>query len=608
MEQASDGIFVIDSQGNHVDVNSMGCQMLGYERNELLQLNVSDVIAPEDLAATPLHLDELRAGKTIITERWLRRKDGSRFLVEVSAKMMPDGLLQGIVRDITERKQGEEERRRLSAAIEQTAESVLITDTKGFLVYVNPAFERVTGYSRAEAIGQTPRILNSGEQDGAFYQKLWDTITAGKVWQGRLVNKKKDGTLYTDEITITPVRDESGAIVNYVSVQRDVTHELELEEQYHQAQKMDAVGKLTGGIAHDFNNLLTAINGFAELMQHRLEPDDPLQNMVGNILHSGQRAADLTGQLLAFSRKQMIKPKILNLNTIVADMDKMLQRIIGEDIELKTIPSPDLWPVKVDPAQIEQIIVNLAVNARDAMPGGGQLTVETENVVLDEARIASHLETQPGEYVQLAVSDTGFGMNQEVQTRIFEPFFTTKETGKGTGLGLATVFGIVKQNSGDIWVYSEEGHGTVFKIFLPRAEEAIPAPPPYDPIGDLPRGTETILVVEDELAVRELAVQTLQAQGYTVLQAADGQEALDLIPAHNAKIHLVFTDVVMPQMDGKELANRFKGIHPNCKVLFSSGYTDDAIAHHGVLDPDVAFIQKPFSPTALTHKVREVLD
>jgi PAS domain S-box-containing protein len=512
------------------------------------------------------------------------------------------------------RKQTEEQLRqrnreleRLTAAIEQAAESVIITDTEANIIYVNPAFERITGYSRAEVIGQNPRLLKSGRQAPAFYQDLWSTITAGQVWRGHFINKKKDGTLYTIDATIAPVKNEQGDIVNYVGVRRDITRELQLEEQYRQAQKMQAVGQLTAGIAHDFNNLLTAINGFAELTRFRLPADHALQEMLGKILDSGQAAASLVKQLMIFSRKQVLELTVLDLNTVVVNIEKMLQRIIGEQIILKTALAPDLGLVKVDAAQMEQVIVNLAVNARDAMPNGGRLTIETANVTLDEAYSALHLEVQPGEYVQLAVSDNGTGMNDEVKARLFEPFFTTKASGQGTGLGLATVFGVVKQSRGHIRCYSEVGVGTTFKIYLPCAE-GVTAPVTREEIGDLPRGNETILLVEDDPAVRDLTAHLLRQQGYTVLEAADDQSALRLDREHSGPIHLLLTDVVIPGANGKILAGELQQIRPELKVLFMSGYTDNTIAHHGVLEPDIAFLSKPFTATSLTRKVREVLD
>jgi CheY-like chemotaxis protein len=330
--------------------------------------------------------------------------------------------------------------------------------------------------------------------------------------------------------------------------------------------------------------------------------------MVETILRSGHRAASLVRQLLAFSRKQLIQPQVLNLNTIVAEMDKMLRRVIGEDIDLKTYLAPDLGQVKVDDTQIEQVIVNLVVNARDAMPGGGRVIIETANVVIDDNYVAGHLGTQPGKYILLAVSDTGCGMSQEIKARIFEPFFTTKEIGKGTGLGLATVFGIIKQNGGDIWVYSEEGVGTTFKIYLPCVEENIPAPAPSELRPEMPGGKETVLLVEDDTGVRELIRQVLPKLGYTLLEAENGQDALWTITRYPDPIHLILTDVVMPGINGRALAEELSFSHPELKILFMSGYTDEAIAHHGVLKPGVAFLQKPFNLVSLARKIRSVLD
>ena len=502
----------------------------------------------------------------------------------------------------------DKERRQLSAAIEQMVESVIITDTANSITYVNPAFERVSGYHRSEVIGQTPKILNSGRQDKQFYQELWSTLVAGRVWQGRFVNKRKDGRLFTEDATITPVRDQKGDIVNYVSVQRDVSRELQLEEQYRQSQKMEAVGRLAAGIAHDFNNLLTAINGFATLIQNELDSADPRQELVDKILHSGQRAAELVRQLLAFSRKQVVKPQVLNLNTVITSMEKMLQRIIGEHIELEISLTPDLWPVKADPAQLEQVIINLAVNASDAMPESGRLTVETTNVFIDAAFAMDHLDAQPGEHVLLLVKDTGIGMSEEVQKHMFEPFFTTKEVGKGTGLGLATVFGIVKQSNGYIWVNSEPGQGTTIKIYLPRVADTHSNSFVYNMIPTLPLGMETILLVEDETIVRELAARVLRQQGYTVLEVVNGTEAVQLVKAYDQKIHLLVTDVVMPHMHGKALAEQLKVLRPGVKILFTSGYTHFSLIQRGVLKADDMFIQKPFSPGELTRRVRQVID
>ncbi len=387
----------------------------------------------------------------------------------------------------------------------------------------------------------------------------------------------------------------------------------QLEEQFHQAQKMEAVGRLAGGVAHDFNNLMTVINLSSRLLERKLRPEDPLWDNVQRIKEAGQRAADLTRQLLAFSRREILKPQVVDLKDLIGNLSKMLKRLIGEDIELEVRLANGLWPVRVDPTQIEQVVVNLAVNARDAMPGGGRLTIETANVVLDAAYAAHHLGVKPGDYVLLTLSDTGVGMDDEVKAHLFEPFFTTKERGKGTGLGLATVFGIVKQNLGHISVHSEVGKGTDFQIYLPRAEAMAqagaeaevegstlpPTPPSASP--------STILLVEDEAQVQEITRQVLMAQGYQVLTARDGAEALQVAQDHQGPIHLLLTDVVMPRLGGRELANRLRPGRPEMQVLFTSGYTDDTILHHGALDKGVHFLSKPFDLEALIGKVHEVL-
>jgi PAS domain S-box-containing protein len=560
-------------------------------------LNRCDIAS---MLSVPLLVDEYAAGYLCLHTAQPRHFSPD----EVNLVTMVADQVAGVVT----RARMAQTQRRLSTAIEQTAESVIITDVKTRVLYVNPAFEKVTGYTSAEVIGQSLKILHSGKHDDAFYQKLWQTISAGQVWHGHFINKKKDGTLYTDEATISPVRDENGVIVSYVSVQRDVTRELELEEQYRQAQKMEAIGQLTGGIAHDFNNLLTAINGFAELTKASMSQEDPHREMVDKILFSGQRAADLVCQLSTFSRKQVIEPKILNLNTVVTELDKMLRRIIGEHILIENKLASNLGAVKVDPAQIGQVILNLAVNARDAMPEGGRLTIETDNVVLQQNEITGHLSLQPGNYVLLAVTDTGVGMSRAVQARIFEPFFTTKEQGKGTGLGLATVFGIVKQSEGNIQCYSQEGQGTTFKIYFPRIAGVAESSTRQDQCDKMPAGTETVLVVEDDPLVRELTTDTLKWQGYSVLNAVNGQKALDLVEEYQQEIHLLLTDMVMPKMNGRVLAKRLIELRPGMKVIFVSGYTDDTMIHHGVFDSEVAFLTKPFGPAQLMRKVREILD
>jgi PAS domain S-box-containing protein len=516
--------------------------------------------------------------------------------------------LRGLMLDMSARKRAEEERARLSSAVEQAAEAIVITDRDAMIQYVNPAFEQVTGYRREEVLGQNPRLLKSGKQDAAFYLEMWSKLTRGEAWSGYFSNKRKDGTLYEAEATISPVRDATGQVVNYVAVERDVTRERQLEHQLLQVQKMEAIGQLAGGVAHDFNNLLTIITGYSELALDRLEPDAPQRGYLNEIKKAGDRATSLTRQLLAFGRRQVLAPQVLDLNSVVSNMGRMLRRVIGEDIELVTILPPDLGTVRVDPGQIEQVILNLALNARDAMPQGGKLTIETSKVDLDQAYIGAHAGIAQGPYVLLAISDTGCGMDAETQRHIFEPFFTTKEQGKGTGLGLATVYGIIKQSGGYIWVYSEPGGGTSFKIYFPRLAERAAEVERAKARSGAPGGSETVLLVEDEGGVRSMVRRVLESSGYTVLEARDGDDALIVCEQHKGPIHLLVTDVVMPGLSGRELAEHLAPFYRAMKVLYISGYTDDAILHHGHLEADMHFLQKPFTPNALARKVREVLD
>jgi two-component system cell cycle sensor histidine kinase/response regulator CckA len=418
-------------------------------------------------------------------------------------------------------------------------------------------------------------------------------------------HRRKDGTLITVQIishTLT-FAERRAALV----VAEDITERTQLEAQVLQMQKMESIGRLAGGIAHDFNNLLTVIIGNTGLAWEALAPNHPARDDLQAIQAASQRAAGLTHQLLAFARKQHLEPRVISLNDLILEMDKLFRRLIREDIELVTLPASDLWQVKVDPGQIEQVLVNLVINARDAMLEGGQLTIETRNVVLDDIYLRSHVSIIPGSYVMLAVSDTGVGMSPQVQTHLFEPFFTTKEAGKGTGLGLATCYGIIKQHGGNIWAYSEVGHGTTFKVYLPRADESVDARAVADEAEHL-LGTETVLLVEDEPAVRALAARVLRNLGYLVLMAVNGTEGLSTAQAHTGQIDLLLADLVMPEVGGKALSEQLTPQYPNMRVLFMSGYTDNAIVHHGQLDEGVAFLQKPFTPAALARKVRAVLD
>jgi PAS domain S-box-containing protein len=546
---------------------------------------------------------------TLSMDHEFRSHDGTMRHFELRFEPVPDGVFV-LSLDVTDRKQAVSEWLRLSTAIEQAAESMILTSESGEIQYVNPAFEAMTGYRREEVLGKNPRLLSSGKQDAGFYADLWKTLKAGRTWHGQLQNRRKDGVIYMQDTTISPVYDDAGAVVSYVGLGRDVTVEIKLEADLRQSQKMETIGRLAGGVAHDFNNLLSVIIAYADVAMAEIPETDPLHDDIRNIREAGDRAAALTKQLLAFSRKQVLQPVVLELNGIVSGMAPLLQRLIGESIELRTALAPSLGRIKADPAQIEQVLLNLTANSRDAMPSGGKLTIGTANAELDETYTSQHVGVRPGRYVMLSVTDTGIGMDEETQNKVFEPFFTTKPAGKGTGLGMATVYGIVKQSGGNIWVYSEPGKGTAFKIYLPEvgmADTADPAAARRTLAGKSGAG-ETVLLVEDEEQVRRIAERILAGDGYRVLAAADGEEAMDIANQAPGKIQLLLTDVVMPNMNGSELAGKIAERNPGVRVLYMSGYTDDVIVRHGMLKPDTQFIGKPFNSAALRRKVREVLD
>lgn len=524
-------LFTPEAEGNRIaDVNEAFEQSSGYRREEVVGRTTKEL----ELWAVPNDFDEFMnrfraAGRLRNFEHDVRRKNGEIGTGLTSAELVElDGLPWAISAtiDITEQKRAEANMRSLATAIEQAGETIVITDLSGAIQYCNPAFEKVTGYSRQEVIGQNPRFLKSGKHHADFYAQLWGTITEGRVWSGRLINKKKDGFLYEEDATISPIRDASGKISGFVAVKRDVTEWRQLEDQLRQAQKLESIGRLAGGVAHDFNNLLTVINGYSGLLLKRLKAGDPLRAYADEISIAGERAASLTKQLLAFSRKQMIEPKVLDLNAAIRASAPMLQRLIGEDVTLETHLESSVGPVMADADQVHQVIMNLAVNARDAMPDGGKLEIETKNVELGaEATTAIRPDTMPGRYVVMIVTDHGRGMDETTRQHIFEPFFTTKELGKGTGLGLATVYGIMRQSGGWIDVFSEVGVGSSLKVYFPRVDScSVPERNEisFSTIG----GSETILVVEDEVSVRSFAVAALKQQGYQVLEAPNGKEAI----------------------------------------------------------------------------------
>ncbi|MDB5311612.1 MAG: Histidine kinase [Gemmataceae bacterium] len=526
------------------------------------------------------------------------------------------GRAFGVLQDVTDRKRAEagmrESERLLRQVLDSLPVGVSVTNPSGDILLSNPAWKRIWAgiiTSGAERYAKSKGWWHdTGKRIGPDEWASVRAVKTGQTSLNELIDIEAfDGVRRVIKNSAAPIRDGDGTITGAVVINENVTDVLRLENQFHQAQKMEAVGHLAGGVAHDFNNLLTIINGYSEILLPGLPPADPKREMISEIRQAGERAAGLTRQLLAFSRQTVLEPRVLNLNDVVRENEKMLRRLIGEDVRLTAVLDPALDPVKVDPGQIGQVIMNLAVNARDAMPTGGTLAIETGNVKLDETT-AMDPEAKPGRYVRLAVTDTGAGMTPEIQAHIFEPFFTTKGPGKGTGLGLATVYGIVKQSGGFISVSSEPGRGTAFKIYFPLAQGRVPTGKSFPGLKPVARGTETVLLVEDEDALRSMVRVVLQQVGYTVLEASRGTIAIRLAGEHPGPVHLLITDVVMPEMGGRQLVERLARLRPDIKVLYLSGYTDDAVVRHGVLQADVAFLQKPFTMAALTNRVREVLD
>ena len=582
-----------------------------------------------DRWTTPFHPDDKqRAGDawrhaTATTSQYevecrLRRADGVYrwWLIRGAPLRDPEGgILKwfGTCTDIDDLKRSEAERAellaRLNLQIERLPMAYLLSGPDMRYTRWNPAAERIFGFTQAEVLGKHPFEVIVPPEAQPQVANVFARLAAGDMdAHGSSENITRDGRHITCEWYNTPLFGPEGIFQGILSLAQDITARKLLEEQFRQAQKMEAFGQLAGGVAHDFNNLLTIINGYSDLLLESLPESDPSRQMIAEIHEAGERSAGLTRQLLAFSRRQVLTTQILNLNEVVADTDKMLRRLIGEDIRLTTTLEAHPWAVRADPGQVEQVLLNLAVNARAAMPKGGRLTIETKNVELDESYVRTHMYARAGPYVLLSVTDTGSGMPPEVLAKIFEPFFTTKETGKGTGLGLATVYGIVKQSGGHVAVYSEVGLGTSFKVYLPQTEEPSQRSPAPSRMLAPPRGTETILLAEDAAAVRALTRTILTGCGYRVLEAADGEEAVQVAAGHDGPIHLLITDVVMPGAGGRAVAERLTEQYPRMRVIYVSGYTDDAVIRHGVLREGVHFIQKPFTPAGLARKIRAVLD
>ena len=540
---------------------------------------------------------------------WWRRQQlqfyRERYEAEIERRAIEERAAQAL----------QESESRFRAIFEQAAIGMADASLDARFIRLNQRFCEITGYSREELLGLTFREITHPD-DLAQDEQLVAQLLSGELSSFAVEKRylRKDGGVVWANLLVSLLRSPSGDPLHFVAVVEDITGQKRaederrhLERQLLQAQKMESVGRLAGGVAHDFNNHLTVINGYCAMLLDEMGADDPLREPVGEILLAGNRAAALTQQLLAFSRKQVAEPRVISLNDVVAEAGKMLSRLIGDDIEIVTHFDAGLGSVVADPSQMNQVLMNLAINARDAMPDGGRIIIETSNTDIDEGYAAQHAGVEAGPYVLLSITDTGAGMTQEVVQHIFDPFFTTKGIGVGTGLGLSTVYGIVKQAGGWIWVYSEPGQGSTFKVYLPRAggaPEPLRAPVPA---AETLRGTETVLVVEDQPEVRKLTLAMLESRGYRLLEAANGNEALSLCEHHPEPIHLLITDVVMPGMTGRELAMRLVALRPSLKTLYTSGYTANAIVHEGVLDPGVAYLPKPFSPAQLAAKVRDVL-
>jgi PAS domain S-box-containing protein len=608
------GVVISDLDGNFKEANLAFLRMLGYTPADVARgaVNWESITPPHRLVPDIEERAQLRAtGFLPLMEREYLHKDGRRIAALVGSAAL-EGSTECIsyVTNISERKQAESELRaseeRYRFLFDQSPFPNFLYDheTRRYLM-VNDAAVRNYGYTREEFLSMTLDDLQPAEDLGRVVQ-LVAALDAGVAQPGSYRHKLKNGRIIDVDITLHKfLLDERPSVL---AVALDITGRTRMESQLRQAQKMEAIGSLAGGVAHDFNNLLSVILSYSKMLAEGLKPGDPMRDDLEEISHAGLRAADLTRQLLAFSRQQILEPRVLDLNAVVGGVAKMLRRLVGEDVQLSVAPAPVLGSVRADPGQVEQVLMNLVVNSRDAMPQGGKLTIETANVFLDAGYAAQHPGVAAGAYVMLAVTDTGSGMDAATKERIFDPFFTTKEKGSGTGLGLATVFGIVQQSGGHIWVYSEPGLGTTTKMYLPQTDA------PCDVVVATPaetrsmRGSETVLLVEDEESVRVLTRTILERQGYRVIEAQSGGDALLICEQHTATIHLLLTDVVMPRMSGRKLAERLSSLRPDMKVLYMSGYTDDSIVRHGVLESGVAFLQKPITPETLARKLREVID
>ncbi|MBA2687993.1 MAG: PAS domain S-box protein [Gemmatimonadaceae bacterium] len=613
IENVSDPIVIIDQNMRTLYSSPATGRVTGYSPGEIKGRELSTV-HPDDVPRAQAIMKTVleSPGISIRSEMRTRHRDGRWLNLEtVATNLLDNPAVHGIVvnlRDVTEEKSSTESIARLAAIVESSDDAVIGTDLEGRILAWNPGAERMYGYTQSEMLGKYHQILAAPEDSIDMRAIVRDATTTGVTAHFESTRMRKDGRRVLVSVSVSPIRDKDGKIIGASGISRDVTEHRRLEDEFRQAQKMEAIGRLAGGIAHDFNNILTAISANAEMAMEDLAPDHPVREDLVEIRRAGARAAALTRQLLAFSRKQVLQPQTINLNTIVSSVEQMLCRVIGEDVTLAPDLAPNLAFVRADPTQLEQVLMNLAVNARDAMPRGGRLSIATRNIDVDSLLTLPD-DMPAGSYVLLEVSDTGVGMDAKTRTRIFEPFFTTKEPGKGTGLGLSTVYGIVRQSGGFITLDSELNAGTSFKLYFPRAEDTERTHGPSS--GEYPKvegGSETLLLVEDEAAVRTPLKRALERLGYTVLTACNGVEALGIARTTDATIDMLISDVVMPEMGGRELGDNMRAINPGLPILFMSGHSEEAVASHGALAKGAAFMAKPFAIQTIVRRIREVLD
>jgi PAS domain S-box-containing protein len=613
VENSSDVVLLVAGDGMVRYVSRPVARVLGYAPEDYLGRDVFELVHPEDLGRARACYAEClrRPGEPRTAEYRTRHRDGDWRVIEaVGVNRLDEPSVQAVVvnlRDVTERRRAEEDLRLRERIIEGMSQGLLIADATRPdrpAIYVNPAFERITGHAAAEVLGRNPRFLQGPKTDPAAAQEIKQGLRRGEPVSVEILNYRKDGSTYWNQLAITPIRDGEGRLTHFVGLQTDVTERRHLEDQLRQAQKMEAVGTLAGGVAHDFNNMLMVVNGYSEQVLRKLPAGDPLRPKLEEVRRAGERAAALTRQLLAFSRKQVLAPRVIDLNAVVTGLDRMLRRLIGEHIDMVVVPGRELGRVKADPGQVEQVVMNLVVNARDALPRGGGIRLETENVVVGAAEARRHAGLRPGPYVLLTVADDGVGMDATTLSHVFEPFFTTKAAGKGTGLGLSTVYGIVKQSGGYVGVESAVGRGTTFRVFLPTTDEPLTPSGPGEPAVARGAAETGVLVVEDDATVRGLVCAALADAGYAVLEARHAGEAIELSERYKGPLALLLTDLVMPHMNGRELARRVAAGRPGLRTLYMSGYAEPELLRD--ID-EGSFLAKPFTMDALAARVRDML-